>query len=61
MSKRICTLNDNTIYLQNGAIPCFVADVLFELVCKWFILHLSKNENYPAELLERKDVQLFRL
>lgn len=52
MSKRICTLNDNTIYLQNGAIPCFVADVLFELVCMWFIFHLSKNENYPAELLE---------
>lgn len=52
MSKRIHTLNDNTIYVRNGTIPCFVADVLFELACMWFIFHLCKNENYPAELLE---------
>lgn len=42
----------NIIYLLNGTISCFVANVLFELVCMWFISHLCKNENNPTELLE---------
>lgn len=38
----------NTINLQNGTVSCFVADVLFELVCMWFIFHLCKNVNNPV-------------
>lgn len=37
-------------YLGKEAIPCFVADLLFELVCMWFLFLLCKNEDDPAAL-----------